>query len=43
LSKIAKLQQGLQKNSQKNQLLGDKIADIGFEGITYNPHKKQLT
>ncbi|RKZ35724.1 MAG: hypothetical protein DRQ49_18950 [Gammaproteobacteria bacterium] len=42
LSKIAKLQQGLPKNSQKNQLLGDKIADISFEGITYNPHKKQF-
>jgi hypothetical protein len=43
LSKIAKLKHGFPKNSKENQLLGDdKIAETGFEDITYNPHKKQF-
>ncbi len=42
LSQIAKLKHDLPKNSKKNQLLGEKSAETGFEGITYNPQQKRF-
>ena len=42
LSQIAKFRHNLPKNSKKNQLLGSKNSEVGFEGITYNPLQQQF-
>jgi len=42
LSQIAKLDPNLPKNSKKNQLVGEKNAETGFESISYNPLQKRF-